>query len=285
MNSPHPPIPLPRGRSLTIGRRPLVMGILNVTPDSFSDGGLHLRPEVAIDMALRMEGEGAAIIDVGGESTRPGALAVPLNEELDRVMPVIEGIRRRSDVALSIDTRKAAVARAALDSGADIINDVSALRFDREMGTVAATLEAAVILMHMRGEPATMQNQIHYDDVAGEIRSELAGFIDGALAAGVDRRRILVDPGIGFSKELDHNLEILRNLGRLSDLAPVVLGASRKAFVGRLTGREGGKARLAGSLAAVAAGWMGHAAVVRVHDVAETVDFLTVLDAIGEGSR
>lgn len=282
MPQPRTLIPLPHGRSLTLGRRPLVMGIVNVTPDSFSDGGLHLRPDTAIDAAMRMAEEGAAILDVGGESTRPGSVTVPVDEELERVMPVIEGIRRRSDLPLSVDTRKAAVARAALDSGADIINDVSALRYDREMGTVAAQLEAAVILMHMRGEPATMQNLIHYDDVLGEVHSELAGFIDAAIAAGIEKARILVDPGIGFAKDLAHNLEILRGLNRLSDLAPVVLGGSRKAFVGKLTGREGGRARMAGSLAAVAAGWLGHAAVVRVHDVAETVDFLSVLDAIGE---
>lgn len=276
-------VPLPRGRSLILGRRPLVMSILNVTPDSFSDGGVHLDRDAAIEAALEMVEQGAAIIDVGGESTRPGAVTVSVDEELARVIPVVEGIRSRSGIVISVDSRKGAVAKAALDSGADIINDVSALRFDPEMGTVAARSGAAVILMHMRGEPATMQNYVHYENLLGEVRAELESFRAQAIAMGIDAESLLIDPGIGFAKTFEQNMEILSNLRSLSDIAPMVVGASRKAFVGRLTGREGGRARMAGSLAAVAASWLGHASIVRVHDVAETVDFLAAFHPIAEG--
>lgn len=276
-------VPLPHGRSLSIGRRPLVMGILNVTPDSFSDGGVNLDRDAAIEAALEMVEQGAAIIDVGGESTRPGAVTVSVDEELARVIPVIEGIRSRSGIVISVDSRKGAVARAALDSGADIINDVSALRFDPAMGAVAARSGAAVILMHMRGEPATMQNYIHYEDLLGEVRAELESFRAEAIAMGIAAESLLIDPGIGFAKTFEQNMKILSNLRSFSDIAPLVVGASRKAFVGKLTGREGGRARMAGSLAAVAASWMGKASIVRVHDVAETVDFLAAFHPIAEG--
>ncbi len=275
-------VPLPRGRSLALNRKPLVMGIVNVTPDSFSDGGVHLERDIAVEAALAMEKQGAAIIDIGGESTRPGADAVSVDEELERVIPVIEEVRRRSGIAISVDTRKSAVAAAALDSGADIINDVSALRFDPDMGAIAGRSGAAVILMHMRGEPATMQNHIHYDNLLEEIHMELSSFVRQAIAAGVAAERIFVDPGIGFAKTFEQNLEILSNLRSFSGIAPVVVGASRKAYVGRLTGRESGRARMAGSLAAVAAAWLGHASIVRVHDVAETVDFLATFHPIAE---
>jgi len=267
-----------------LARGPLVMGILNVTPDSFSDGGVHFDHPKAVHAALQMEEDGAGIVDVGGESTRPGAAEVSAEEELSRVVPVIEQIRRRSAVAISVDTRTAAVAAAAIAAGADVVNDVSALRHDPEMRALVARTGATVVLMHMRGEPRTMQQFARYDDVTGEVLRELGGLVDEAVAAGIARERILVDPGIGFAKELEHNLELLARCGELRELAPVVVGASRKAFIGRITGRAGGPERMVGSLAAVEAAFRGRAAVVRVHDVRETVDFLRVLAAI-EGKR
>jgi dihydropteroate synthase len=272
---------LPRDRALTFSGTPLVMGILNVTPDSFSDGGLHFEIGAAVEAALRMEQQGAAVVDVGGESTRPGAEPVDEAQEAARVVPVIEGIRRRSEIPLSVDTRKAAVARAALDAGADIINDVSALRHDPAMRALAAERGVPVILMHMRGEPRTMQASAVYDDVVEDVIRELGEWRDQAIAAGVHASRIMVDPGLGFAKTFDHNLELLSRCSELTTLAPVVVGASRKAFIGHLTGQGGGAARMAGSLAAVASAYRGGAAIVRVHDVRETADFLKVLSAIG----
>ena len=254
------------------------MGILNITPDSFSDGGVHFDHSKAMHAALQMESDGAAIVDVGGESTRPGAEAVGAQEEIERVVPVIEEIRRRSDVAISVDTRKAAVARAAIDAGADIVNDVSALAHDREMAPLLAERGVPVILMHMRGEPATMMQHAHYDDVVAEVRDELTQRIDAARAAGI--RQIVVDPGIGFAKTGEHNLVLLARLAELHALGPIAVGASRKAFIGNLTGRPAGPERMIGSLAAVAAAQRGGAAIVRVHDVRETLDFLRVLGAI-----
>jgi dihydropteroate synthase len=276
---------LPRGRKLDWSRAPIIMGILNITPDSFSDGGVHFDQSKAVHAALQMEEDGAAIIDIGGESTRPGALAVPADVEKERVLPVIEEIRRRSDVPISIDTMKAEVAEAALTQGADLINDVGALRRDPRMRAVAAQSGAPVILMHMRGEPRTMQESIHFDDVVGEVAGELRQFRDQAVSAGVAADRIFVDPGIGFGKTFEHNLELLARCQELSDIAPVVIGASRKAFIGHLTGRASGPDRMVGSLAAVAAAWQGGAAMVRVHDVRATADFLAVMTAIAEKAR
>ena len=256
------------------------MGILNVTPDSFSDGGVHFDRAKAIESAWQMEQDGASMIDVGGESTRPGSEAVSVDQELERVIPVIEGIRARSSVTISIDTRKARVAQAALDAGADIINDVSALRHDPELRTLAAKRGVPVILMHMRGEPRTMQENIQYDDVVEDVMRELGEWRDDAMAAGIAEDHILVDPGIGFGKTFDHNLEILARCEELTRIAPVVIGASRKAFIGHLTGQAAGPARMPGSLAAVAAAHRGGASIVRVHDVRETVDFLKVLGAV-----
>jgi len=258
----------------------LVMGILNVTPDSFSDGGVHFDRQIAIDAALRMADDGAAIIDIGGESTRPGAEPVSIDDEIARVVPVIEGIRRSSDVKISIDTMKSTVARAALDAGANMINDVTALRHDPEMRALAASRGVPVILMHMRGEPRTMQSLAEYDDVVDDVARELTTFRDDAQRAGV--KEIYVDPGIGFAKTFDHNLEILARCRELTKIAPLVIGASRKKFIGHLTGRDAGPDRMAGSLAAVAAAHRGGASIVRVHDVRETVDFLKVLEAIDE---
>jgi dihydropteroate synthase len=229
---------------------------------------------------MRMVEDGAQIIDVGGESTRPGSDPVPAGEELDRVIPVVEGIRRRSEVAISIDTMKAAVAESAIAAGAGIVNDVSALRFDSRMADVVRDRHAAVILMHMRGAPKTMQQAIHFDDLIREIKAELAAVRTSALARGIAPGGILVDPGIGFGKAFDHNVQILRRCGELREIGPMVIGASRKAFIGHLTGQPAGPGRMAGSLAAVAAALDGGAAIVRVHDVRETIDFLRVLRAI-----
>ena len=263
---------------------PAVMGILNVTPDSFSDGGVHLDHTKALHAALQMEADGAAIIDIGGESTRPGAEPLAAQIEIDRVVPVIEQIRKRSAIPISIDTRKAAVAEEAIRAGANIVNDVSGMRYSAAMPAVVAGSGVPVILMHMRGEPATMQELAVYDDVVADVARELITIIDDAVAAGVDRSKILIDPGIGFAKTFDQNLELLARADELTSLGPVVIGASRKAFIGHLTGRASGPERAIGSLAAVAAAQLAGAAIVRVHDVRETVDFLKVWMAI-EGRR
>jgi dihydropteroate synthase len=261
---------------------PLVMGILNVTPDSFSDGGVHLDHTKALHAALQMEADGAAIVDIGGESTRPGAEPLAAQIEIDRVVPVIEQIRKRSAIPISIDTRKAAVAEEAIRAGANIVNDVSGMRYSAGMPAVVAASGVPVILMHMRGEPATMQELAVYDDVVADVARELIAIIDAAVAAGVDRNKILIDPGIGFAKTFDQNLELLARADELTSLAPVVIGASRKAFIGHLTGRTSGPERAIGSLAAVAAAQVAGATIVRVHDVRETVDFLKVWTAIEE---
>jgi dihydropteroate synthase len=258
------------------------MGILNITPDSFSDGGVHFDHPRALHGALQMIEDGADLLDIGGESTRPGAKAVSLDQELERVVPVIESLRRRSDVPVSVDTRKARVAEAALDAGADIINDVSALRHDPEMRVLAARRGVPVILVHMRGEPDTMQQLARYDDVVADVKRDLTSWRAEAVGAGVRADRILIDPGIGFAKTFDQNLELLARCAELCDLGPLVIGASRKGFIGHLTGREVPAERMAGSLATVEAAYRGGASIVRVHDVKETVDFLKVLRAIDE---
>jgi dihydropteroate synthase len=276
---------LPRGRRLTLHQAPLVMGVVNVTPDSFSDGGAHHDASVAVEAALRMVEEGAAIIDVGGESTRPGAEPVDGATEMARVVPVIEAVRARSEVVISVDTMKSEVARAAIEAGADIVNDVTALRHDEKMSGVISGTGAAAILMHMRGEPRTMQHSIHYDDLLGEVGSELAQWHGEALVRGIPRERLMIDPGIGFGKSFEHNLQILAAVDRFTSIAPVVIGASRKGFIGHLTGREAGTERAPGSLAAVAMAAIGGAAVVRVHDVRETSDFLKVFGAIRSAAQ
>jgi dihydropteroate synthase len=276
---------LPHGRMLSLAPTPLVMGVINVTPDSFSDGGIHDDPSLAVESALRMVEDGAAIIDVGGESTRPGAEPVDQATELRRVVPVIASIRARSEVVISVDTMKSAVAREAIDAGADLVNDVTALRHDEKMTGVIIDTGAAAILMHMRGEPRTMQHSIRYDDLLGEIGSELAQWHNEAIERGLPRDRLMIDPGLGFGKRFEHNLQILAAVDRFTAIAPVVVGASRKGFIGHLTGREAGTERAPGSLAAVAMAAIGGAAVVRVHDVRETSDFLEVFRAIRNAAR
>jgi dihydropteroate synthase len=252
------------------------MGILNATPDSFSDGGRFLDPEVALAQAVRLVAEGADLIDVGGESTRPGAATVSETEELARVLPLIEAIVSRVDVPLSVDTRKPAVARAAIAAGAAMWNDVTALRYDPESLAAAAELGCPVVLMHMRGDPPTMQLSPHYDDVVGEVAAWLAGRAEAAIAAGVAPARIWLDPGIGFGKTLAHNLELIAGLDRLVTLGfPVLLGASRKGMIRAVdpSAMDPGD-RLGGSLAIALAGAAAGCAMIRVHDVRETVQAL-----------
>jgi dihydropteroate synthase len=268
-----------RDRILRFGERPLVMGILNVTPDSFSDGGCFHDPGQAVRHGLEMVEQGADIIDVGGESTRPGAAAVAPEEEMRRVIPVVEALCGMADCAVSVDTTKPDVARAALRAGAHIVNDVSALA-DDGMAWVVRESGAGAVLMHMRGTPRTMQQDPRYEDVVQDIRAYLAGRVAALDAGGVRRECLALDPGIGFGKTVEHNLRLLASLDRLAELGlPVVVGLSRKSFLGTLTGR-GVEARLAGSLAGVVFSVLHGAHVVRVHDVAESRDAVTVAAAL-----
>lgn len=256
--------------------RPSVMGVLNVTPDSFSDGGVHLDPDAAAAAARRMAADGAAIVDVGGESTRPGAAGVPVDEELRRVVPVLE--RLGGEPPLSIDTSKAAVARAALERGAILVNDVTALRGDPELAGVVAEAGAYLCLMHMRGEPRTMQERPRYDDVASEVAAFLEERLAAAVAAGIPEERICLDPGIGFGKTVEHNLELVRRLDVLLALGrPVLVGFSRKSSLRRLTGSDD---LLGASVAAAVAAFERGATILRVHDVRPTVDALAVAAAV-----
>jgi dihydropteroate synthase len=255
------------------------MGVVNVTPDSFSDGGLYLDPAAAIAHGVELAQAGAAILDVGGESTRPGADAVPADEELRRVVPVIEGLAGL-DVEISVDTSKATVAAAALDAGAAIVNDVTALRGDPEMAALCAERGATVILMHMAGSPRTMQDAPSYEDVVTEVKAFLADRLEAALAAGLAEERIWLDPGIGFGKSAEHNLELLRRLSELAELGrPLVIATSRKSFIGRLDGSAASE-RLGGTIASSILAATEGAEVLRVHDVAEVAQALTVATAI-----
>ena len=278
-----PPEPtLLGGRTFRWGERTHLMGVVNVTPDSFSDGGRHLERQAAVRHALGLAEAGADLLDIGGESTRPGAEEVPVQVELDRVLPVVEAVRAASDVPLSIDTRKAEVARAALRAGAVLVNDVSGLGHDPALAAVVAGAGAALALMHIQGTPETMQVDPRYDDLVAEVLESLAGSIDRAVGAGIGRERIWVDPGIGFGKTLGHNLFLLRHLAELRVLgAPVLVGTSRKRFIGALAGDRPPGQRLPGTLASLAAVAVLHGAdVVRVHDVQEAKDALAVADAI-----
>ncbi|MFZ5469406.1 MAG: dihydropteroate synthase [Myxococcota bacterium] len=282
---PSSPPPLTLGkRTFRWGERTYVMGVVNVTPDSFSDGGRFLDADAAIAHGQELAQAGADILDVGGESTRPGAAKVSADEELARVLPVIRGLRSRvGEVPISIDTTKAKVAQAALEAGASLVNDISGFQFDPELPRVVAQAKAACCLMHIRGTPETMQKEPRYDDVVEEVLVFLSDAVARAEGQGIPRERILVDPGIGFGKTLGHNLFLLRRLQDLRLLGlPVLVGTSRKSFLGQLTGGKPPTERLAasiGSVAAVAA--LGGADVVRVHDVSEVRDALAVADAIG----
>ena len=274
-------VPLPNGATLVLGERTLVMGVLNVTPDSFADGGRFLGPGRAVDAALRMEQAGADIVDIGGESTRPGAEAVDAAEERRRIEPVFEQLAGRIRIPLSIDTYKAEVAEAALDRGALIVNDVSALRYDSGLAHVVARRGAAVVLMHNRGRSREMYREAGYTDVAREVAEELRERVAFAEAAGIERERILVDPGIGFAKRAEHSLALLAGLRELETLdRPVLVGPSRKSFLKAAIGERSADERDWGTAAAVTAAVMLGAHVVRVHAVAEMVDVVRTADAI-----
>jgi len=256
------------------------MGILNVTPDSFSDGNRYFSTAQAVERALQMVEEGADIIDIGGESTRPGAPEVTESEELSRVIPVVEALAGKVPVPLSVDTYKAAVARAACAAGAEIVNDVSAFSFDPEMAAVAARAEAGVVLMHTRGRPDTMQQDTGYRDLVREVRDSLAASCAAAVAAGVKPERIVLDPGIGFGKDAAGNLELIRRLGEFLALGrPILVGPSRKSFIGRILGRETGE-RVFGTAAAVAVSLVNGASIFRVHDVAAMRDVVDLTRAL-----
>ncbi|MDD3717468.1 MAG: dihydropteroate synthase [Actinomycetota bacterium] len=272
------------GREYDLGERTLVMGVVNVTPDSFSDGGLFADARAAVEHALRLEEEGADILDIGGESTRPGSDFIPLEEELHRVMPVIEGVMERASVPVSIDTTKAEVARRALAAGCAMVNEISAMRLDPEMLPLVAEEKVPVCLMHMQGMPKDMQVEPRYDDLMGEIASFLRERAEAAVEGGVAMAKIMVDPGIGFGKTIQHNLEIIHRLGELKSLGYIlVLGTSRKRFIGRILDLPEGE-RVEGTAASVALGIAGGADIVRVHDVKEMVRVARVADAIvGKG--
>jgi dihydropteroate synthase len=261
------------------------MGILNVTPDSFSDGGLYRSRDAALRRAEEMVREGAGMLDVGAESTRPGAVAVSAGQELERLLPVLEALRQAVPVPVSVDTRKAEVAREALAAGAELVNDISALD-DPEMARVVAETGAGLVLMHMRGTPETMQLDPRYDDVVGEVGEELRVGLDRAVAAGIDPERIVVDPGIGFAKTGAHNLELLSRLSELGSLGrPVLLGVSRKAFIGALLGGAGPTERAVGTAAACVVGLLQGARIFRVHDVRVVREALAVAEAIRTAPR
>ncbi len=266
-------------RAVDCSERTLVMGVVNVTPDSFSDGGRFVDHDVAVAAAVRMAEEGADIVDVGGESTRPGAAPVPAAEQVERVAPVIKAVAAEVDVPVSVDTRSVEVAAAAVNAGAVAVNDVSA-GADPDMFAVVRETGAGLVLMHMRGDPTTMQDLARYDDVVGEVRDELRARLDAALDAGLDLDRLCVDPGIGFAKTWEHSLVLMRHLDAFLELGrPLVVGPSRKSFIGQVLGLPV-EDRLEGSLAAVAYAAARGAHVVRVHDVREAVRVLRVVDAI-----
>jgi dihydropteroate synthase len=274
-------LPLPGGGRLELGVRTLVMAIINVTPDSFADGGARLDPSKAAEAALRMVEDGADIIDIGGESTRPGAEPLPIDEELRRVLPVLDALAGRVGVPISVDTYKAQVAEEAIDRGASIVNDISGLLYDPALGAVAARRGASLVLMHHRGRSSRMYREAHYGDVMTEVSNELTARIDAAVAAGVARDRIILDPGLGFAKRPEHTYAALAGLTRLAALdRPILVGASRKSFLREAIGDKPAAERLWASAAAVTAAVLNGAHIVRVHDVREMVDVVRTADRI-----
>ncbi len=270
-----------RTRSLSFGRLPMIMGIVNVTPDSFSDGGQFAGPGAAVDHALQLAEQGAAILDIGGESTRPYSSPVDTQEELRRVIPVIEGIARQSETPISIDTSKSRVAQAAIDAGAEIINDVTGLQGDPEMLNVAQKTGAGVCAMHMRGTPQTMQDNPHYHDVVREIHDYLAQRKSHLLESGIELEKICLDPGIGFGKTHQHNLDLLANCEQFLNLGcPILIGHSRKGFIGKIIGDKTAN-RDSGTLAITLLLAQKGIQIIRVHEVAETIKALHVFDAAG----
>jgi dihydropteroate synthase len=263
------------------GDRTYLMGVLNVTPDSFSDGGLFNTLEAASVHARYLVAAGADILDIGGQSTRPHAVEISPEEELERVLPVIQAIRQETDVPISIDTTRAAVAQAAIAAGADIVNDISGATYDAEMLSTVAALGVPLILMHIRGNPQTMQQLTDYDDVVGDIYAFLQARLDAAIACGIDRSRIAIDPGIGFAKTYAQNVEILRRLPELRALGyPLLVGPSRKSFIGHLLNQPDPKERVWGTAAACCAAIRGGADLLRIHDVRELKDVCRVADAV-----
>ncbi len=270
--------------SLNLSNRTHIMGVINVTPDSFSDGGLYFKEDKAIEQGIAMAHAGADIIDIGGESTRPYSETVSCEKEIARVIPVIEALSRVIKIPISIDTCKAKVALEALKAGASIINDISALRFDPEMATVAAGAGVPVILMHMQGTPRDMQKNPTYNDLIGEILAFLKDAIERAVKAGIRTDLIIIDPGIGFGKSFQHNLEIIRELKQLGSLGtPILLGLSRKAFIGRILQNQPHE-RDIGTMAAISAGILNGAHIVRVHNVQMAVETVKVIDEIKKRS-
>jgi len=260
----------------------VVMGVLNVTPDSFSNGGQFLEAERAVEHGVRMASEGAAIIDVGGESTRPGSKGVSIEEQIRRVVPVIKGLCGKTEVPVSIDTKDCEVALAALEAGAGMINDITALS-DERMGELAAERNVPVVLMHIQGTPRTMQVEPRYEDVVGEVLEFLVGRARKAEELGIAREKIFIDPGIGFGKTLEHNLLLLRNIDRFVDSGyRVLVGTSRKSFIGKITGKEEPSERVFGTAAAVALCAAAGVSIVRVHDVAEMADVVKVVHAVNQ---
>ena len=274
-----------RSRTLVLGERTLIMGVLNVTPDSFSDGGQFVDPAQAIEHAIAMESAGADLLDIGGESTRPGSEEVQASEELDRILPVLEALRRRIKIPISVDTRRAGVAELALRAGAEIINDVSGLKNDPRIAEVAARQRAPLILMHMRGEPRTMQKAGFARDVLQDVTQGLRKSVGRARKAGIAKSQIILDPGIGFGKSFAQNYELLEKLALLVKLGyPLLVGASRKGFLGATLAREGkpvpAEERIWGTAATVSASILNGAHIVRVHDVAEMVQVARVADCL-----
>jgi dihydropteroate synthase len=269
-----------RGRRYSLGPAAWLMGIVNVTPDSFSDGGVFFDTDRAVDHALSLACQGADVLDIGGESTRPGSLPIPEEEEIRRVLPVIRKLRPKTGALLSVDTTKSGVARAALDAGADVVNDTSALRADPAMAGVVARSGAAVVLMHMQGTPRTMQEAPRYGDLLGEIRAFLAARMREAGEAGIAAERIVLDPGIGFGKTSAHNLEVLNRLDAFEDLGrPLCVGVSRKAFIGLVLGLPPGE-RLEGTIAAAVLGLSRGARILRVHDIGPVARAVRMAEAI-----
>ena len=272
-------------RTLQFSSRPWLMGIVNATPDSFSDGGRFLQTEAAVEQALRLIAEGAQIVDIGGESTRPRAVPVPTEEELNRVVPIVAQVARQSPVLISIDTTKAAVARAALDAGAHIVNDISGLTFDPEMPAVCERANAGIVSMHIRGTPPTMQDDPRYDDVLEEVCRFLEERLVRLESCGIPRERVVVDPGIGFGKTARHNLDLLGNIARLHQLGrPVCIGHSRKRFLQKLLGRPVDE-RVSGTVGVSVAVALQGAEIIRVHDVAATRDAVLACQAVLAAAR
>ena len=268
-------------QTFTLGKRTLLMGVLNVTPDSFSDGGLFFEKGRAVDRGLKMVEEGADMIDIGGESTRPASTPLSQEEELRRVIPVIESLAQKTDVPISIDTYKSAVAREAIQAGASLINDISGLHFDPLLARVAAQEKVPLILMHIRGTPETMQKDVHYDSLFSEILLSLRQSIQEAESAGVDPDQIVIDPGIGFGKTVEHNLLILKRLSEFRTLGkPILVGTSRKSFIGKILNAEQVSDRLEGTLASIAISVLNGAHILRCHDVLESKKAIAVADAI-----